>query len=78
MTPQQFTEWLAFRRIRGPFGGERQDAYALMQASFTRGTQAGAKDFMWWLVEPHNPDDDPEDDMYVPSAEERAWAAAMA
>ena len=78
MTPQQFTEWLAFRRIRGPFGGERQDAYALMQMALTRGAQAGPENWMYWLVEPRNPDDDPEDDRYVPSAEERAWAAAMA
>ena len=78
LTPQQFTEWLAFRRIRGPIGGERADAYALMQASFTAGTQkVGAKDFMWWL-ESATESDDHDDDMYVPSAEERAWAAAMA
>jgi len=77
LSPQQFVEWLAFAKIRGPIGGGREDAYALMQASFTAGTQkVGAKDFMWWLASAESDDDD--NDMYVPSAEERAWAAAMA
>lgn len=68
---------MAFARIRGPIGGDRDDAYALMQAAFTNGQRRAPKDFMWWLVEPRNPDDDI-DDTYMPSAEERAWAAAMA
>ena len=69
---------MVFAKIRGPIGGARADAYALMQAHFTAGTQGvSAKTFMSWLADTSTESDD-HDDMYVPSAEERAWAAAMA
>ena len=68
---------MAFAKIRGPFGGGRADLYALMQAAFTKGARVSEKDFMWWLTSATESDDH-DNDLYVPSAEERAWAAAMA
>ena len=68
-----------FAKIRGPIGSGRSDAYALMQASFSARTPgAAAKDFMFWLADASTESDDADDGVYVPSAEERAWAAAMA
>ena len=70
-------EWIAFARVRGPIGGRRADAYAVMQAAFSSGRPVSSEQFLPWTVEPRTESDD-DNDMYVPSAEERAWAAAMA
>ena len=70
---------MVFAKIRGPIGGSRTDAYASMQAHFAAQTPGvSAKDFMPWRADPNTESDDHDNDMYVPSAEERAWAAAMA
>lgn len=74
LTREQFLEWMAFVQIEGPIGGGRDDLYALYQSH-------GGKpaDILWWLKEHVDPDDksDRGDDMYIPTAEERAWVAAL-
>lgn len=74
LTRKQFIEWMAFVQIEGPLGGGRQDMYAILQAS-----QKPASEVLWWLKE-HVDEDDTSDrggDMYIPTAEERAWVAAL-
>lgn len=74
LTRQQFVEWMALVRIEGPIGGGRDDLYAILKSSGAKAT-----DVLWWLKEPVDEDDksDRGDDMYVPTAEERAWVAAL-
>lgn len=74
LTRKQFVEWMAFVHIEGPLGGGRDDMYAILQAS-----GKPASEVLWWLKEPVDDDDksDRGDDMYVPTAEERAWVAAL-
>jgi hypothetical protein len=74
LTRDQFLEWMAFVQIEGPLGGGREDLYAILQSSGAKAT-----DVLWWLKE-HVDEDDTSDrgaDMYIPSAEERAWVAAL-
>jgi hypothetical protein len=74
LTREQFVEWMAFAQIEGPIGDGRDDLYALLQNYGGKPT-----DVLWWLKEYVDPDDtsDRGDDMYVPTAEERAWVSAL-
>jgi hypothetical protein len=73
LTWEQFVEWKAFVHIEGPIGPGRDDLYAILQAS-----KRDVTDVLPWLKE-HVEDDgsDRGADMYIPTAEERAWVAAL-
>lgn len=76
LTPDQFAEWIAFTRLRGPLGTGRADTYALMNMDYAAGSRDPATSRLWWLKQPV--DEEATGEMYVPTAEERAWVAAMA
>jgi hypothetical protein len=71
LTRKQFIEWIALVQIEGPIGGGRDDMYAILQAS-----GKPAPDVLWWLKE-HVDEDEKPAEMYIPTAEERAWMASL-
>ena len=71
MTRTELVEAMVFAKIRGPIGGAREDAYALMQAKASIAAQRGeafnGRDYMSWLPEPE-PDED--DEPYDPELDD--------
>ena len=63
---------MVFAKIRGPIGGAREDAYALMQAKASIAAQRGeafnGRDYMSWLPEPEPDDED--DEPYDPELDD--------
>lgn len=72
MTRRQFVEAMVFQKIRGPIGGPREDAYALMAAVFAAGPRknTSVRDFLHWLPDPDEDDDPDDDEPYDPETDE--------
>lgn len=65
LTYQELAETMVFTKVRGPIGGGREDAYAVMQAMAVFAAQRNQafdpRDYMTWLPEPEKFTDEDEE-----------------